>query len=103
MGTGTVLVAVNGKTDDLKSALSVRVPFCAFVGVALLHVGPPILQFGHPFLKGFDRIYSPVRAGDAVPLRRELDDLKLFAVDDSSHNQRKTAPPKPRQRDRWFT
>jgi hypothetical protein len=48
MGTGTVLVAVNGETDDGKSALSVRVPFCAacaFFGLALLHVGPPMLQF----------------------------------------------------------
>jgi hypothetical protein len=58
MGTGTVLVAVNGKTDDVKS---VRVPFCAvcaFFGRALRHVRPPMLQFGHPFLKGFDRIHG---------------------------------------------
>jgi hypothetical protein len=61
MGTGTVLVAVNGKKDDVKSALSVRVPFCAvcaFFGMAPLHVGPPMLQFGHPFPKGFDRIHG---------------------------------------------
>jgi hypothetical protein len=43
--------AVNEKTDDGKSALSVRVPFCAVCafGLALLHVSPPMLQSGHRF------------------------------------------------------
>ncbi len=72
MGTCIVYIAMNGwrglqvrsdgTREDLKSALAVRVPFravCAFFGSALFHIGSPLLQFGYPFLKGFDAIHSP--------------------------------------------
>jgi hypothetical protein len=81
MGCGTMLVAVNGETDNVKSALAVRAPFCAvcaFFGLALLHVGPPMLQVGHLFVKGFGRIHSRKYKSEPVFLLLQLVDVTHF-------------------------
>jgi hypothetical protein len=67
--------------------------------MALLHVGPPMLQFGHPFLKGFDRIhacllyqiveviYLPVRAGERGSIVQGTGRPKAGRFGDSSDNR----------------